>query len=79
MAIKNNWNIKTLSVKATFQLQIVMPVKLPMGEAEKSSANALLGLYYSAPSVCTKIKVIYSQSLNAETMIHHVVCTIKCP
>lgn len=36
MAIKNNWNIKTLSVKATFQLQIVMPVELPMGEAEKS-------------------------------------------
>lgn len=35
------WRLKvtetsTLSVKATFQLQIVMPVKLPMGEAEKT-------------------------------------------
>lgn len=27
-------DIKTLSVKATFQLHTVMPVKLPMGEAE---------------------------------------------
>lgn len=62
MAIKNNWNIKTLSVKATFQLQTVMPVKLPMGEAEKVLGKCTFGLYYSAPSVCTKIKVTYSQS-----------------
>lgn len=63
-------------MKATFQLQIVMPVKLPMGEAE-SPSKCTLGLYYSAPSVCTKIKVIYSQSVNAETMLHHLVCTIN--
>lgn len=49
-------------MKATFQLQTVMPVKLPMGEAEKVLGKCTFGLYYSAPSVCTKIKVTYSQS-----------------
>lgn len=54
-------------MKATFQLQIVMHVKLPKGEAEKSYANAL-ELFYRALSVSTKIKVTYSQSMNAEKL-----------
>lgn len=65
-------------MKATFQLQIVMPAKLPMGEAE-SPRQMHLWVYDSAPSVCTKSKIIYSHSVNAETMLHDAVCTIKCP
>lgn len=56
MAIKNNWHIKTLSVKAIFQLQIVMLVQLPMGEAEESDANALLSYSTVLPQSAQRLR-----------------------
>lgn len=62
----------TLSVKVTFPITNQNAYQGLLKEAEKefSGKKALSWHYYTDPSGCTKIKIIYNQFANVDTMPH---------